>query len=94
MFNRIGRLINAKRVTKVAPRWLLPYAKFILGIAEDTMLFFNKSPLLSPHSINFTFKFRYFDSIKARKELGWKPKQSFEECMIKAIEFYNEQGLI
>jgi nucleoside-diphosphate-sugar epimerase len=58
------------------------------------MLFFGKKPLLSPSSINFTFKFRYFDSSKIRDELGWRPKVSFEKTMKKAITFYQKQGLI
>jgi nucleoside-diphosphate-sugar epimerase len=55
---------------------------------------FNKKPLASPHALNFSFKHRYFDPSKAIKELGWKPKQNFETAIKKAIEFYEEQGLM
>ncbi|MBW2999925.1 NAD-dependent epimerase/dehydratase family protein [Candidatus Woesearchaeota archaeon] len=94
MFNRIAKLLKVQPIKRLTPQWILPYAKFSLNILERTMMVFGKKPLLSPHSINFSFKHRYFDSTKARKELGWEPKVNFEEAMIKAIQFYEDNDLL
>jgi len=94
MFNRIAILLNKPPITRVSSKWILPFTKAYLSVVEKTMLFFNKNPKQSPHSVNFKFKYRYFDSTKARKELGWKPKVSFDEAMQKAIDFYKEQHLL
>jgi len=47
-----------------------------------------------PEAINMIFGFRYFDSSKARKELEWVPKQSFEDAIRKAIKFYRDNKLL
>lgn len=94
MFNRIAKLVGSKPIKKKLPKVMLNPLRFVLGLMEHTMLMFGKKPILSPHSVNFSFKFRYFDSSKARKELGWKPKLNFEDSMKKAIEFYEEQKLM
>ncbi len=94
LFNRIATVLNVPRLRGVTPFWILPYATFILTMIEQIMAWFKKKPPLSPHSLNFSFKCRYFDSSKARRELGWQPKVSFEAAIKKAIKFYEEHGLI
>jgi len=94
MFNIISKLVKVQPIKKVYPYWILPFIKFIANIIERFLLLFNKKPLVSPHSLNFVFKYRYFDPSKAINELGWKPKQDFETAIKKAIDFYEEQGFM
>lgn len=94
MFNRIAIMFNSKKIKSCLPKWIILPSKIGLGLAENFFFVFGKKPLLSPSSINFSFKHRYFDSSKIRKELGWKPQVSFEETMQRAIEFYKKQNLL
>ncbi|MBT3323626.1 NAD-dependent epimerase/dehydratase family protein [archaeon] len=94
MFSTIAKSLNVKKPKLITPNWILEPTKLSLSLMEYALLPLNKKPLLSPHSINFTFKYRYFDSNKARMELGWKPKQTFEESINKAIKFYTDYKLI
>jgi dihydroflavonol-4-reductase len=94
MFNIVGKMLGAKRIEKTFPQWMLAPVKIILTIMENFLLLFGKKPPISAASLNFSFKFRYFDPAKIKKELGWQPKTSFVESMQKALAFYHEQGLI
>ncbi len=94
MFNKIALMLNANKINKTLPRLVLLPCKLVLGFLENIMLCFNKKPILSPASIGFSFKHRYFDSSKIRDELGWNPKFSFEATMQEAIIFYKENNLI
>jgi dihydroflavonol-4-reductase len=94
MYNRIARIVGAKPIKRALPRFTLPFLKFFWGAHERWKLLFNKKSHVSPSSINFKFKFRYFDSSKARNELGWQPKVSFDQAIKKAVDFYQEYNLI
>jgi len=94
LFSIIAELVGLKPIKKISQRWILAPAKLVLGAYECILAPFNKKPLLSKNSLDISFRFRYFNSAKARKELGWKPKVSFKNTMIKAIRFYEEQGLL
>lgn len=94
LFNKIAVLIGGSQIKKILPMWVLPPVNFFCTLLEKTMGLFNKKPLLSSSAINFSFKYRYFNSDKARSELNWKPKENFENSMIKAINFYKKYNLI
>ena len=94
MFNRIAVLVKSKKIKSTLPRWILSPVSGLLTFMEYLLLIFGKKPLLPVAGLRFSFQFRYFDSSKARKELCWKPKNSFEDAMKKAIEFYEKEGLI
>lgn len=94
MYNRIAKLLGAPPIRRITPAWTLPFAKLFLSVKEHILTWFGKKPSRSPHALNFSFKCRYFDSSKARRELGWQSKVSFAEAMRKAIQFYTERGLI
>lgn len=94
MYNKIAKILNVKPIKRIKPGWYLPFLKFFLTINEIILFIFNKKSKTSPTSINFLFRFRYFDSTKARKELGWKPKQIFEQAIIQAIEFYDKHNML
>ena len=94
MFNRIAKLLGVPGIRKKYPKIILEPMKIVLTVLERVMFVFGKKPILSAHSMNFSFKFRYFDSTKIRRELGWQPKVDFELAMAKAIEFYNDHNLL
>ena len=91
LFNIIAKLLRVKKIEKVLPFWMLPPMKFFSLIVEN--VFGAKSPITSA-STDFKFKFRYFDSSKAKRALGWKPKQSFENAMRESIQFYRKYKLL
>ena len=74
MYNKIAKIVKARLIKRVLPRFALPFLRLWR--------------FSSRYSINFKFKFRYFDSSKTRNELGWQPKVSFEEASKKAVDFY------
>ncbi|MBI2549336.1 NAD-dependent epimerase/dehydratase family protein [Candidatus Woesearchaeota archaeon] len=94
MFNKIAFMLKSKKIKKTLPTWILPPCNIGFGLMENILFTFGKKPLLSPSSINFSFKHRYFDSSKIRHKLGWKPQVSFEETMKRAIEFYEKHNMI
>jgi len=94
MFNRIAKLIKAPQINRTLPLWSLPPTKSLFLIIERVMFPFDKKPILSPSSLNFSFKHRHFDSTKSRNELNWRPSVDFDMAMVKAIDFYREYNLI
>jgi len=50
--------------------------------------------LLSSQILKETYGYKYFSSEKAKRELGWKPLQSFEDALEKAFNYYKENRLI
>jgi nucleoside-diphosphate-sugar epimerase len=65
---------------KSVPGWLVVPAM-------KTCSFLNLSPLGAYHSLMYG-RSMYFDTSKARIELGWTPKYSNEEMLIESYEWY------
>jgi dihydroflavonol-4-reductase len=81
LFNVIASELKVKKINKVLPKksfYLLYPASKLLDFFSSIFGFPNK---LTPQVVNFSFHFRYYNSDKARKELGWKPKQSFKQAI-------------
>lgn len=95
LFNRIARAINAKEV-KIKIPLALHYPAFLSAlIMEKGLNLLNIRPwLLTPQIISSAFKYRYFSSAKARKELGWKPEVNFETAVKNALEFYRSENFL
>jgi dihydroflavonol-4-reductase len=94
MFQRVAKLLGQDSHFLIIPRGFLPMLKFFCSLQEWLLYPFHRKPSLSPRAVNFTFKYRYFDASKARQDLGWIPKQSFEESIGEAISFYKNQNLL
>lgn len=50
--------------------------------------------LISSQILKEAFGYKYFNSRKARMELGWQPCIEFSDAVKKAFDFYREHGLI
>lgn len=94
LFNIIADLLGKKKIKKKLPSYFLTVIRPLVALLEKVMLFFKMKPILSPASLNFSFKFRYFDSLKIRTELNWEPKINFRQAMSDAIDFYRKHKLI
>jgi dihydroflavonol-4-reductase len=94
MFNIVAEILGKKKVNRTIPKFTLPLIKLFLRVFEGGCLLFNKKTPLPTAALDFSFKFRYFDSSKARKELGWIPTHSFKEAIGQAIDFYERENLL
>lgn len=52
------------------------------------------NPPIYRRRVDFFTKARFFDTEKARREIGFKPAQSFEQEIRDAVAWYRERGLI
>jgi len=94
IFNVLARLLEKPPIRKRFPRWT--YRPFYVSafLVENIFRFFGKASKIECGSIAMGWRFRYFDSSKARRELGWSPRVTFEETCRQALEFYRQQGLL
>jgi len=53
-----------------------------------------KINLMTAQILREAYGYKYFCSQKARSELGWAPRQAFEETVKKAFEYYKEHRLL
>ncbi len=89
-YNLIAKLLNKPKIRHRIPS-LFYYPMYLFAlILQKTM----KSPPITTETVRWAFNFRYYDSSKARKELGWKPKLTLEESYKKAIKYYREIGVL
>lgn len=88
--NLIAKILNKPNVKLELPR-IFYYPLYLLALIMQT--FFRKS-LITSSGIKHAYSFRNFDTSKARKELGWKPKIKIEDAMQQTIRYYKSQGLI
>jgi dihydroflavonol-4-reductase len=88
LLNRIARLVGGPPV-----RWTLPAALEwpLAGAAALASMVAPGLPLTS-HVIRFSFGYRYFSPARARDELGWVPKVTFDQAVRSAIAFVEASG--
>lgn len=94
MMDMIAEVVGAKPVRYVIPFWWQFVSVPFFRIIENAMSVFGLKPFRVADSWLMRFKFRYFDSSKARKFLHWKPSVDFKESIKKAVDFYTQHGLI
>lgn len=94
LFNIIAKELKVNKINKQLP--ILSYYILypLVSIIETIAILFNKRLKLNTQVLDFSFKYRYFDSTKAKKELKWKPKVSIQHAVKKAIGFYKKEKLI
>jgi dihydroflavonol-4-reductase len=52
------------------------------------------SRLITPQIISDTFAFKYYSSLRAEAELGWRPQDAFSQSLRDAWNYYLCEGLI
>lgn len=95
LFLRIADALGVKRSFLVLPKMLkLPAvltAKCLEVISSKTN---NGVNLITKQIIEESFGYKYYNASKARETLGWMPKQSLEDTVKEAFNYYKAQGLI
>ena len=89
-YNLIARILKRPKIRIKLPR-ILYYPMYFLGAFLQNAL---KNPPLTSESIRWFYNYRYYNSTKARDELGWKPKITLEESYRRAIAYYKKIGVL
>lgn len=88
---KIANVLQKKAPLITIPFWLGKPLYFILSIVEK----FSKKPMeLTSDNIDSSFKFRYFNSSKAKKEFGWSAKITFEKTIEDSFDWIKNSGLL
>ena len=91
---------SARRALNVSPRIVsLPRSAYVPCVLAAWCLERLPSPEgrfnpLTVEIVKDTFRYKYYDSTKARTRLGWKPERTLEDAVRDAVAFYREEGLI
>lgn len=89
-YNLIAKLLNKPKIRVKLPGFSYAPILVLSAIMQKVM----KNPPITPETIRWSYNFRYYDSSKARKELGWKPKITLKESLKRAIEYYKQIGVL
>ncbi len=81
-----------------APNLALPLGAFWIVYVGCGILELLGPPLgmnsFPRHGVLIAFRKRFFEAERARRELGWKPRQTIDVMFSEAIAFYQEHGLL
>ena len=89
-YNLIAKIMNKPRIRIKLPR-ISYYPMYFLGAILQHA--FKSSPL-STETVRSTYNYRCYDSSKAQKELGWKPKIRLDDSLRRAMEYYKSIGIL
>lgn len=90
LFNVIAEVVGTKRIRFKVPSFSFYPAILSAKIMEKWF----SSPLINLQILKELSHFKYFNSTKARNELGWNPKVDFKTAVARAFEFYKSQKLL
>lgn len=89
--SRIARTLGVKEPKYALPKFsYYPALLAVKGLEFFSGLTKKKVSLMTTQILKETYGYKYFSSEKARKELGWKPLQTFEQAVEKAFEYYKK----
>jgi nucleoside-diphosphate-sugar epimerase len=95
LVQRIARTLGVKEPKNTLPRIsYYPALCAVKGMELLSGLMKKEVNLMTPQILKESFGYKYFNSAKAKNELGWKPLQTFEEAVEKAFNYYKENNLI
>jgi len=89
-YNMIAILLKKPKIRIEIPRFTYFPMYFLAAILQTIM----KNPPIATETVRWFFNFRYYDSTKAKRELGWKPKIPLEESIRRAIIYYRKIGAL
>lgn len=87
---KIADVIGSHPPKLTLPRFLSP----IFYLTFEAIEKIYPDVQLTADNVDSSFKFRYFDNSKARTELGWKPRYSFEQTVRDTWDWMKEERLI
>ncbi|MFC1723231.1 NAD-dependent epimerase/dehydratase family protein [Nanoarchaeota archaeon] len=90
VFNMISDELGKKPVRLVMPMWIYPAIHAIAVINEK--IFPNSK--FGWVGADLLFSYRYYTGSKAKKDLGWTPKQTIRQAFQDAIQFYKKHDLL
>jgi len=88
--------VIAEKLGKEAPSIKIPGflrlpVKVFIGICE----YLSRSrPALTAETFEFSFRYRYYSSDRAKRELKWKPQIKFNRTVSDMVDWYREKGLL
>jgi len=68
----------------------MAWAYFDIGVARINP---RHTPTATPETVRLSYRYEYFDSSKARNELGYSPRPA-SQALSKAVEWYRENGYV
>jgi nucleoside-diphosphate-sugar epimerase len=90
-FNKIAECLGEKPVTKKVPYQVAYNAAFLMEFFGH--LFHRKSPpWVTRYSLWMMARHTFFSSEKARKELGWESKVSYDEGIERSVKWCVDNG--
>lgn len=87
----ISKALGKEPLRKPVPRISRIPLGLILSVTER---YKKKLPDLTAESFEFCFRYRYYSSEKAGKELGWEPEIPFEKTIEDSAAWYRDKGLL
>jgi dihydroflavonol-4-reductase len=95
LFNTIAQTVGARSVKWQLPRAVQGLALLAAAVLEWMLgLVDAQAMLITPKIVKETFGYKWFDTGKAQRELGWIPRVPLRDAVREAFDFYREQGLI
>ena len=92
---RIANVLGAKPPLYTLPRFSY-YPILLLVKSSELLAGFKKKAinLMTTQILKESFAYKYFNSDKAMKELGWQPGVSLEDSVKNAYAFYKDEKLL
>jgi dihydroflavonol-4-reductase len=88
-YNIIANILKKPKIKFELPR-VSYYPMYLLAAIFQNLI--KKSPITT-EMIKFAYGFRNYDITKAQRDLGWKPKITFQEALKQAINYYKQQKI-
>ncbi len=90
LFNIVAKVFDSKKIKRKIPKIAYHPLVFVAWLLERI----DKKAKLTPEVLFFSFRYRYFDSSRAKAELGWMPGQDLEATVREAADYYEKRGMI
>ncbi len=90
-YDTICKTVRVPEVRFVLPRFLrgpLTMAAFVIEVLS------RQSPQMTADTVDSAFRFRYFDSAKAQRELHWNPTYSLQKTIRDSVEWLRMKNLL
>jgi dihydroflavonol-4-reductase len=90
IFTIITKELGTKSPKLAIPKSFNTLLYYVILLMESLS---NKKISLMADNIDSSFKFRYYDNSKAKRELGWEPRIPFEETIKDAVKWMESHDL-